>query len=43
METGWITIGPLARGEVHQKVDAQTGSSPWMTCVAVNGVFVRWW
>ena len=35
-----MTIDPSARGEVHEKVDTQTGSGPWMACMAVNGVFV---
>jgi hypothetical protein len=40
MATRWMTIGLPTRGEVHLRVDAQTGSGPWMVCVAVDGVFV---
>jgi hypothetical protein len=35
-----MTIDLLARGEVHQRVEAQTDSDPRMAWVTIDGVFV---
>jgi hypothetical protein len=40
MGTCWMAIHLLARGEVHQRVEAQTDSGPRMACATVDGVFV---